>query len=405
MLNKNLAYKIFEGFSIQRWNDLVRPFDIVEMDKAAEKMMIAYIIGKFEEHDGKYIDWEWMAYASVFDLLKKIVLCDIKAPIQRLLKKEYRDEYLRLDEWVLSQYRNILDEELFSRFTIYIAQRAGTLPVPENSALTFRVYIAAHKYSSVRELDMISVVNERERLEKIRSELDDEMRPFIDLKGLQMFVTRGRAFKLLMKLEQLRFQTRWNQTPRVPRTSVMGHSFFVAALTLLLGRDTGFEMCADRVSNNFFSALFHDFPEAVTRDIISPVKQATDALPNVVKKLEDEIVSTELLPLMENFYADELMYFTTNEFANRIFIDGKQKEVSWAEMNAHYNSARYKSIDGKLVRVADHLSALMEADISIKHGITSSHLTSGRDSMLSRYEKGVLVNGIDVATLFKNIAE
>lgn len=29
--------KLFEAFSIQRWNDLIRPFDIVEMDKSAEK--------------------------------------------------------------------------------------------------------------------------------------------------------------------------------------------------------------------------------------------------------------------------------------------------------------------------------------------------------------------------------
>ena len=38
MPGKKLILKIFEGFSIQRWNDLVRPFALVEMDKAAEKM-------------------------------------------------------------------------------------------------------------------------------------------------------------------------------------------------------------------------------------------------------------------------------------------------------------------------------------------------------------------------------
>ena len=34
MISKKFAFKIFEAFSIQRWNDLIRPFDIVEMDKA-----------------------------------------------------------------------------------------------------------------------------------------------------------------------------------------------------------------------------------------------------------------------------------------------------------------------------------------------------------------------------------
>ena len=86
-MDKKFAHKIFEGFSIQRWNDLIRPFDMVEMDKAAEKMVLAYIIGKFEENKGKKIDWIWIIYASLFDLLKKIALCDIKAPIQQMLKK------------------------------------------------------------------------------------------------------------------------------------------------------------------------------------------------------------------------------------------------------------------------------------------------------------------------------
>ena len=48
-MEKKFAHKIFEGFSIQRWNDLIRPFEIIEMDKAAEKMVLAYIIGKYEE--------------------------------------------------------------------------------------------------------------------------------------------------------------------------------------------------------------------------------------------------------------------------------------------------------------------------------------------------------------------
>ncbi len=67
-MEKDLALKIFEGFSIQRWNDLVRPFDLVEMDKAGEKMVLAYIIGKYEEHNGHKIDWYWMIYASLLTL-------------------------------------------------------------------------------------------------------------------------------------------------------------------------------------------------------------------------------------------------------------------------------------------------------------------------------------------------
>ncbi|MBE6361899.1 MAG: HD domain-containing protein [Treponema bryantii] len=404
-MDKKFAHKIFEGFSIQRWNDLIRPFDMVEMDKAAEKMVLAYIIGKFEENKGKKIDWIWIIYASLFDLLKKIALCDIKAPIQQMLKKEYPEEYLRLNEWVLNQYRSLIqDENLFSKFTIYIGQNAGSFPIPEELKTTIRVYRAAHKYSSTRELEIISVVNEKERLGSIEKDLQAEIQPYLDLEGLQKLITHQKAFDFLLKIEQLRFQTRWNQTPRVPQTSVLGHCFFVAIMTLLLGRESNPKMCERRVINNFFSALFHDLPEAVTRDIISPVKQATDDLPNIVKKIENEIVNKELVPLMEDFFVNEIIDFTSDEFSNRIKdSDGKVVNVSWEDLNEKYNEEKYFPIDGRLVRIADHLSALMEADISIKHGITSIHLQNGRDGLLNSYDQNEIINGIDVYSLFNEI--
>lgn len=407
-----LILKMFEAFSIERWNDLIRPFDLMEMDKAGEKMVLAYMIGKFEENSGGRINWQWMINASLFDLLKKIALCDIKAPVQDLIKAEYPDEYMRLNEWVLNQYKPFIrDENFFSAFTIYIGQKAGSIPIPADDVLTSRVYMAAHKYSTMRELDMIKGVNERIRYEKIVRELNSALANFSDLRGLQLLITKQRPFEFLLKIEQLRFQRRWNQTPRVPYTSVLGHSYFVAAITALLQKEFPVELCGRRVYNNFFSALFHDLPEAVTRDIISPVKQATDELPQIVKRIEDEIVGRELVPLMEDFYSGELMYWTSDEFENRIRPDGggaaekvsaeKVSFVSFEELNSKYNSDAFSPVDGKLVRLADHLSALLEADISIKHGITSAHLEGGRTNMLKSHPRGTMINGIDAGELFE----
>ncbi|WP_294429324.1 HD domain-containing protein [uncultured Treponema sp.] len=409
MLNKKLILKIFEGFSIQRWNDLVRPFDLVEMDKAAEKMVVAYIIGKYEESEGHEIDWEWMIYASLFDLLRKIALCDIKSPVQQMIRAKYPEEYKKLNEWVFSKYSDIIsDDELLERFSLYLEQDSNLERT--EFTLTERVLEAAHKFSSLRELEMIEKVNEIERTEKIHTELSENLKRFADLKGVKMLLERKKPFHFIMKTEQLRFQTRWNQTPRVPQTSVLGHCFFVAVATLLLLRDNGDSPCKKRLFNDFFSALFHDLPESVTRDIISPVKQATNELPGIVKNIEDDIVHSELVPLMEDFYVDEILYFTNDEFQNRILVpelDGRHsaQTVTWEELRENYNSDVYSPVDGKLVRLADHLSAFIEADSSIKYGITSKQLTSGRDNILKSYLSGVKINGIDAMQLFWSIME
>ena len=90
--------------------------------------------------------------------------------------------------------------------------------------------------------------------------------------------------------------------------------------------------------------MFHDLPESVTRDIISPVKQATRELPAIVKKIEDEIVQRELVPLMESSYVDEILYFTSDEFDNRICDSNFQnvKEVSFEDVICLYISNALK---------------------------------------------------------------
>ncbi len=410
MVNSQFILKIFEGFSIQRWNDLVRPFEIVEMDKAAEKMIAAYIIGKFEENAGRKLNWEWMIYSSLFYLLKKISLCDIKSPVQQMIRQRYPDEYQKINGWIFSQYKDIIgDEELLSMFSDYCGGKQNLKD--DEMVLAERVLQAAHRFSSLRELQMIEPVNEKERITKIKEELLCEVEKYTDLAGMRCLLDRNsRAFLFIMKIEQLRFQTRWNQTPRVPKTSVLGHCFFVAVLSLLLLRDSGVKFCKKRLFNDFFSALFHDLPESVTRDIISPVKQATTELPGIVKQIEDEIVHAELVPLMESFYVDEILYFTSNEFKNRILISeldgGKTSQnVSFEELQENYNSDVYSPVDGKIVRLADHLSALIEAASSIKYGITSRQLTSGRDNILKMYLAGTKINGIDAVRLFWSLME
>ena len=108
------------------------------------------------------------------------------------------------------------------------------------------------------------------------------------------------------------------------------------------------------------------------------------------------LVFEALVPLMDDSYVDEILYFTNDEFQNRILVtelDGQKsaQSVTWEELNDNYNSDVHSPIDGKLVRLADHLSAFIEADSSIKYGITSKQLTS--------------INGVDAMQLLWSIME
>ena len=79
--------------------------------------------------------------------------------------------------------------------------------------------------------------------------------------------------------------------------------------------------------------------------------------------------------------------------------------VEWEALNATYNHDEFSPVDGRIVRLADHLSAFIEADSSIKYGITSNHLTSGRDNILKAYPAGKIINGIEIADLLNRVAK
>ncbi|UTC51864.1 HD family hydrolase [Treponema sp. OMZ 855] len=393
MFSKEIVCKLFEAFSIQRWNDLVRPFDIVEMDKTAEKMFLSFIIGKYEEKNGRTVNWLTIINHSFFELLRRIALCDMKSPVQRIIRSEYPEEYKKLNRWVLDKYKTIITDPLFlDEFAAYLFD-----PV-DPTDISFRVLRAAHKYSAMRELDMIRMVNEPFRLTEIDKCLETDIADFMDLKGVQLLTTRQQPYYFITEIEKLRFQTRWNQTPRVPATTVLGHSYFVAALVFLMSRTL--KLAPHRLSMNFFAALFHDLPEAVTRDIISPVKQATDRLPEVVKHIEDEIVAKELLPLMDDFYREEVLYFIQDEFENRITLNGEIRCVTSEELNTTYAAPEFCGIDGKLIRAADHIAAFVEADSSINFGIRSEQLEEGRANILHHYGKNTVINGFSLESFF-----
>ena len=56
MIRKAFLTEIFKAANMRRWNDKICPVELRELDKQAHKMVIAYVLGKFEEQ-GEDFDW------------------------------------------------------------------------------------------------------------------------------------------------------------------------------------------------------------------------------------------------------------------------------------------------------------------------------------------------------------
>ena len=175
----------------------------------------------------------------------------------------------------------------------------------------------------------------------------------------------------------------------------------VAMFTYFFSRELA--ACPKRIYNNYFSGLFHDLPEVLTRDIISPIKRSVAGLEQVIKEYEDRQINEKILPLLPPSWHTELLYLLDSEFLNKIMLDGSITRVSYAEICKRYNADEYLPVDGELIKGCDQLAAYTEAVLSIEHGIKTKQLVNGKDLIYEQYSKKFL-GQLDFGKVFRDFA-
>lgn len=378
--NIALVKELFRGFNAQRWNDKIKPVELVEMDKHAHKMVIAWCLGKYEESAGNFVNWNNIIKGGIFELLRRIVISDIKSPIYNKIRDYHKDTFRKLSDWVFEQLESkIEDEQIKAELHQYLLN--------DNyfDEQSIRILEAAHKYASYWEFLIIKNANpEGYQIKEIERELLTSINNYTELVGIKKLLTKQKVSDFIDLTGQLRFQVRWSQIPRMPRTSVLGHSMFVASMSYLFARDN--DSCPKRLYNNFFGGLYHDLPEAVTRDIISPVKQSSKEFHDLIRHIEHELAENEIYPIIENEWIEEIQYFTEDEFENKLFLDNKLvKGVEVSKINELYNSDEYSPLDGELIRAADQLAAFMEAWSSNQIGVKSEEFLYAMQEIKKNY--------------------
>jgi len=395
MLGKDFIEFLYEAAHIQRWNDHIRPNGFTELDKQAHKMIILYVLARYEEEDhGAKLDWLAMIEGGIIEFLHRIVLTDIKPPI---FHKLMRVHGAMLNEWVYGQIRKRIpdvDEEFMKKMKKHLDD-------PSYKPKEKKLLRAAHYLASQWEFKIIYPFNRNiygvdQTKESILNEIEDHY----DLAGVQKLFLEGKTSKFVDLVGQLRFQKRWSQSPRVPETSVMGHVLVVAVLAYFCSLEIGAD--ADRTVSNFLCGLFHDLPEVLTRDIISPVKTSVEGLGDLIKQIEKEQIAEKILPLLPETWHDDINYYTQNEFANKCRINGKEYVFSTEdELDKKVRSSKKatKVVDGQILKGCDHLAAFVEAYMSIEYGIRSKHLVNGVTELSARY-KDVKIGRVDFGRIY-----
>lgn len=352
-------------------------------------MVYAYTLAKCEGEDN--YDPLLLIEGGIFEFLHRVVLTDIKPPIYHSLMKRKGGQ---INEWVLEQLRGECEGiggDFYKKMCRYFNE-------PSYAKKEKQILQAGHYYATEWEFKVIYPMNtETFGIEEVKTEIQKGVAACNTFEGYGKFATNPDLQRFLSLIGKLRYQQRWSRAVRMPQTYVMGHMLVVAMLSYFCSVERGH--CRQRIINNYFSALFHDMPEVLTRDIVSPVKNSVSGLEDIIKEIEDEQMREIIYPLVPNDIKTELEYYTQNEFDSRIMCDGEVRKVTSDKIDKSYNKDEYNPVDGEIVRACDHLSAYLEAYMSLRFGIQSEQLQSGYHSLFQKYENRI-VAGIDFGQLF-----
>lgn len=381
IITVELLNELFRGFTVHRWNDKIRPVDLIEIDKHAHKMFIAYCLGKYEEDAGNFINWTVVIKHGIFELLRRIVISDIKSPIYYLIKQENKTIFNKLNNWVFEQIAGKINNKVLQKeFYDYLFEKSD---IDEKSQ---KILDAAHKYSSYWEFLIIKNVNPvGYQIIEIERSLLNDLNNFMDLVGMRELITRQKISDFVDLFGQLRFQTRWSQIPRVPKTSVLGHSMLVATLSYFFSLEN--KACPKRIYNNFFGGLLHDLTEAVTRDIISPVKESSKEFNDLILEIGNELAEKEIFPLVQEHWVEELKYYIVDEFKNKIKDKRVPSNLTTEVINKSYNKDKFSPYDGSIIKAADQVAAFLEAWYSNEFGIKSSEFSLAIKQISQKYSR------------------
>ncbi|MEG6505977.1 HD domain-containing protein [Nitratidesulfovibrio sp. 1201_IL3209] len=416
-IRKSLLQFVFSGAYMKRWNDKLRPVELMEVDKQAHKMIVAWLLLQLNTRnlpaEERLRLGAEVVEGGLFDYFYRLVITDVKPPVFYRIK-ENEAHYRELTEWVADELEHIvrpLDEDFWQRLLTYIRRR-------EKDTLADRILTAAHLYASGWEFNLIKPLNGfDDEMPEIDGSFQRRLTAMADLAGVPELI--GGSSNALGRFAnlcgQLRFQKRWSQTPRIPETSVIGHMFIVACYAYFFSIAVG--ACPARRLNNFFCGLFHDLPEVLTRDIISPVKRSVKQLPELIRQYEEQEMQERVFSLLDKAgygdVASRLGYFlglaTGSEFDETVREPGPGgvpdgttsvvRKVTFDELQNTCNIDELDPKDGRLVKACDTLAAFIEAHTSVRNGVTSSHLQEAIARLRGEYRR-VTLGPLHVGALF-----
>ncbi len=353
MLSENCTNLILSGLSIYRWNTFPRLREINTLDHLAFVAHISILLADLDEEksETKY-DRGMILKKILFSGFFTYIYSDISSDVKRRLKKRDFSLYEALEKNAFTTVSSLDIPDFFKK-----AIEKSSKKSPEDDLIEFAKIWASHaevyQNATVYPEAYARLLKE---LEKTGTE--EKYTKFLDFLDFDMH-NQSDPERYLFIIHRLVSSFRWNRSNRKYPVSVLAHTYLITFFSYIIGNEEKLDDAS--ITDMMLTALFHDVPEAITGDIITPTKKAIPGLEEAIEHIEKDMVEEYLLS-----------YIESHSFMKTY----KRKMLTpWKEEN------------GILVKLADIYSAYFEAKIEGSLSEEYREITEWIEEKIKNYNK------------------
>lgn len=316
--------------SIKRWNNFPRVEDITPLDNAGFVIHVALFMSYLEEKNWEKVDKVYIVKKIIFELLKSLVLSDINSWTRDYILKTNPEIMDKLEQKVLDYFLAMQDGDFLKK------DIKDILWNKENNSIEDKIILWAKKFAWHHEC----VINARVFLSSYDVALD-EIDSYLEnnrnkLFSLNELLKNDKYKTYLSHIRRLSHAMRWSWKQRKYPVSVMSHLVIVTFISYMLWNLENQNGWDYDVFEMMIRSIYHDIPEAITWDIITPIKNSVDGFIETLEQVEEKMMNDYFFVYVNEKYRNKISKYMLEPF-------------SWDTW--------------KLTKNADIISALLEARI------------------------------------------
>lgn len=257
-----LIESVLSGLSITRWNTFPRVREITALDHLA---FVAHVSVMIALLSGKKYDIGKILRKVLFSGFFTFTYSDVSSDVKHRL----RERHLLLIEQLEA---NVIDSLLAGDIpgTMKDDITKSSLRSPEDGIISF-----AKAWSSYYEIYNNSIVYPDAYAKLLKNiEARAALIQIPEMAHIFDFDPHNQTDveRFLLVIHRLASSFRWNRSQRTTPVSVLSHTYIITFFTYCIGILE--DIPADEITDMMLTALYHDIPEAITGDIITPTKKA-----------------------------------------------------------------------------------------------------------------------------------